>query len=237
MKNLAHWMNCRLALMSFVALRNASQGFQPCPNPRLLAVETGTIHGKERFRTAKNQNGSVLVLALLMLVFLTLIGLAASTNTEVEIQIAGNEKSYNIAFNVADSGAYMTPKIIRRTVEEGAQPSLPGVVTYYDTGDTFFREVMGYITVVEPNKDIEFAVGAVSGTSGYTVRADVARARQISLGGGGVEFGSGSEGVGVGSASGVAVIYAMDCEGAGPSSAQSNILAEYRLIPGVAGGL
>jgi hypothetical protein len=176
-----------------------------------------------------NQDGSVLVIALLMLVFLTLIGIASSTNTQIEIQIAGNERSYNVAFNTADSGVYLTPKIIRRTVEEGAQPVLAGI-TYLDAGEGFFRKVMGY-NPRDTNKEMSFSL------AGHTVSVDVGRDRQISLGGGGVEFGSGAEGVGVGSASGVAVIYEMDSLGLGPNNAQSTIVAEYRLIPGVAGGL
>jgi hypothetical protein len=176
-----------------------------------------------------NQNGSVLVIALLILVFLTLIGIASSTITQIEIQIAGNERSYNVAFNVADSGVYTTPKIIRRTVEDGAQPVLTGI-TYLDAGDGFLREVMGY-NARDASKDMRFAL------AGYTVSVDVGRDRQMSLGGGGVEFGSGAEGIGVGSAGGVAIIYEMDSAGAGPNHARSDIVAEYRLIPGVAGGL
>lgn len=230
MKNLrSNWIISRLIFLHSVAVRTNMQATRSVCRRRIPG-DSGMIKGEERFRIVKNQDGSVLVIALLMLVFLTLIGIASSTNTQIEIQIAGNERSYNVAFNVADSGVYMTPKIIRRTVENGVRPTL-AAITYLPSDDgTFFREVMGY-NPREKDPDVQFAL------SGYTVGVDVGRDRQINIGGGGVEFASGAEGVGVGSAGGVAVIYEMNSTGAGPNNAQSNILAEYRLIPGVAGGL
>lgn len=177
-----------------------------------------------------DEEGSVLIIALLMLVFLTLIGVSATTTTEVEIQIAGNEQFHKRAFFNADSGVYAAPKLIRQCVAESAQPAV-SAVTYLDAGsDTFYREVMGY-DAHDATKDIRYML------SGLTVEVDVDRARQESLAGGGTEFGSGAEGVGVGSAGGVAVIYAMDSSGAGPAASEARVEAEYRLIPGVAGGL
>jgi Tfp pilus assembly protein PilX len=188
------------------------------------------MKGSAGTTSIKSQDGSVLVIALLILVFLTLIGISASTITQIEIQVAGNERAYNIAFNTSDSGVYTTPKVVRRTVEEGARPTL-AAITYLPSDDgSFFREVMGY-NAHDTAKDMSFTL------SGQTVSVDVDRDKQISVGGGGVEFGSGAEGVGVGSAGGVAIIYALDSAGTGPNNASTNIGAEYRLLPGVAGGL
>ncbi|PKN29624.1 MAG: hypothetical protein CVU64_07260 [Deltaproteobacteria bacterium HGW-Deltaproteobacteria-21] len=180
--------------------------------------------------TIGDQNGSVLVIALLILVFLTLIGIASSSITQIEIQIAGNERAYNIAFNTADSGVYMSPKIIRRCFEDGAQPTLTNI-NCTPASPGFFRRVMGYDPPPNNTGNVQFTL------DNQPVSVAVKRDRQISLGGGGIEFGSGTEGVGVGSASGVAVIYKMDSDGTGPNSAKSVIAAEYRLVPGVAGGL
>lgn len=176
-----------------------------------------------------NEKGSVLVVALLILVVLTLLGISASTTTEIELQIAANEKFHKIAFYNADSGVYSTPKLIRSSVEEGAQPPLTLPAKYLDGGD-FFREVMGY-DVYDTDKDIGYTLG------GNTVEVDVRRTGQEAIAGGGAEFGSGSEGVGVGSAGGVAILYTLDSHGEGPSSSQSNIGGVYRLIPSVAGGM
>lgn len=228
MERLSVVQNC---VMSRTAVRGIRHFVSGCPRiavgGRLL--QSGMTKRHAWYEKVNNQDGSVLVIALLILVFLTLIGISSSTITQIEIQIAGNERAYNIAFNVADSGVYLIPKIIRRTVEEGAQPVLSGI-SYLDSGNVFFREVMGY-NAHDAAKDISFTLDS------HTVSVDVARARQISVHGGGVEFGSGSEGVGVGSAGGVAVIYDLDSVGTGPNTAQSNVVAEYRLVPGVAGGL
>lgn len=191
-------------------------------------------------RTTSSQEGSVLVVALLILVFLTLIGISSTRITEVEIQIAGNERAYNIAFNTADSGVYVTPKVIRRSVDDGVQPTFAGGsgISYLNasgqpdsgSGSAFYREVMGF-AAHDAADDISFTLNT------HTVKVDITRAKQMSVAGGGVEFGSGAEGVGVGSAGGVAVIYDLDSKGTGPNSARSNVFAEYRLVPGVAGGL
>jgi len=177
------------------------------------------------------QDGSILVVALLILVFLTLIGISANTTTEIEIQVAGNEQAHKTAFYHADAGVYMTPKIIRSCVEQGLQPSY-STITYLDTQppDAFFRQIMGFDSY-DSDKDIQFTLG------GYTVQVDTQRNRQESIAGGGAEFASGAEGAGSGMTGGVAVIYALDSVGTGPRSSQSEVLAEYRLVPGIAGGL
>jgi hypothetical protein len=183
---------------------------------------------------AGNQNGSVLVIALLILVFLTLIGISASTTTQIEIQIAGNERAYNVAFNSSDSGVHLSPKVVRRCFEDGAQPTLANI-NCTPTSPGFFRKVMGFDPPPNNTGTVHFDLPVENRT--YPVDVSVTRARVVNLGGGGVEFGSGTEGVGVGSASGVAIVYDMNSTGKGPSNASSNVRAEYRLIPGVAGGL
>ncbi len=175
------------------------------------------------------EEGSVLIVALLILVVLTIIGISATTTTEIEIQIAGNDQFHRIAFYGADSGIYSTPKLIRRAVDDDAAPNEPAI-NYNSGADDFYRQVMGFDTYNSAT-DINYTL------SSNTVQVDVKRDRQETLVGGGAEFGTGAEGVGAGSTGGVAVIYAMDSSGAGPSSSQSNIGAEYRLVPGVAGGM
>jgi Tfp pilus assembly protein PilX len=53
----------------------------------------------------------------------------------------------------------------------------------------------------------------------------------------GIEFASGAEGIGVGSAGGVAIFYDMDSLGNGPASSVSDIGGVYRKVVGVPGGL
>lgn len=53
----------------------------------------------------KNEDGSVLITALLLLVFLTLIGISATTTTTTDMQVAGNEKSFKLAFYAAEAAS------------------------------------------------------------------------------------------------------------------------------------
>ncbi len=175
----------------------------------------------------RNEEGSALIVALLCLVLLTLIGIGATNTTTTDIHIAKNEKFHKIAFYHADSGVYATPKLISAAVDGGANPSGTSF-TYLDGGtDTFFREVMGY-DAYDSDMDIRFALG------GENVEVDVERDRTDTLAGGGAEFATGAEGVGTGSAGGVAIYYDMDSFGDGPNSTTSNVGAVYRkvFVPG-----
>jgi hypothetical protein len=182
------------------------------------------------FCPAQRQQGSALIIALLILVFLTTIGISATTTSEIEILVAGNEAFHKIAFYHADSGVYSTPKIIRQCMGEGRQPDF-SEIEYLDSGsDDFYRELMGY-RPHDTDRDIQYTL------SGHRVQVDVERTRHEALEGGGAEFGSGLGGIGVGSTGGVAIYYAMNSLGEGPGKAESAVLAEYRFIPGIAGGL
>lgn len=198
-----------------------------------------------RVDSFREEEGSVLVVALLILVFLTLIGLSASTTSELEIQVSGNEQAYRVAFYNADSGVYFTPKIIRPCIETGAMSGVTdpdsgvtdpnsGLTTYnyLDTTppDAFLRQVMGY-DAYDPYPDIGYSLG------GDGVGVDVRRIGARSMAGGGTEFSSGADGVGGGTTGGVAVIFEMISVGQGPRNSQSQVRAQYRVVPGVAGGL
>ena len=102
---------------------------------------------KER-NLLKNENGSVVVLALIILVLLTLMGMAVTRTTNIEVQVAANDEFSKIAFHNADSGTYVTPRLISETVDEAMAITGAdlGSITYLidATGDNFFRQVMGY---------------------------------------------------------------------------------------------
>lgn len=183
-------------------------------------------------RIQVRQRGSVMVVALIILALLTIIGISATTTSEIDIQIAGNMKAYEIAFHHADSGVYSTPKVISACLDTGTQPDLPSATYFESVSGTseFYREVMGY-KEYDTDRDIGFTL------SGYPVKVDVKRTGQKNLAGGGVEFASGAEGAGAGSSGGVAVFYALDSLGEGPNSARSNVVAQYRKVLGVSGGL
>ena len=181
------------------------------------------------FKRLGDEEGSVIVVALFILVILILIGISATKTTEIEIQIAGNQKFHDIAFYHADSGVYSTPKLISACLDNGAEQDA-AEITYLGSSGTFYREIMGF-DLYDSDRDVRLTLG------GFNVDVDVNRIGQETLPGGGAEFGSGAEGIGVGSAGGVAILYDVDSLGQGPGSSQSNVAVVYRKIMGVAGGL
>ena len=176
-----------------------------------------------------SERGSALVIALMIMVLLTLIGLGIARKTDTDVGVSKNDMFHKEAFYHADSGVYTVPKIISRCLVSGYEVPITGI-TYLGGSGTFYREIMGYDNH-DSDKDARFTI------NGYNVDVDVNRTGQKNLAGGGVEFASGAEGVAVGSAGGVAVYYDLDSVGAGPSSSQSEVLAEYRKVIGVVGGL
>jgi hypothetical protein len=198
---------------------------------------------KRFFCPLQNEEGLVIVVVLFVLVILTLIGVSATSNTVVELQIASNDQLQKIAFYNADSGIYGTPKLISSAINTMLEPPvgtdtdsiapgieyLPNDGTY--TANTFYRQVLGFATYDDGFKDISFALGGIS------VEVDVERRRQQNLVGSGTEFASGSEGIGSGSVGGVAIFYGMNANGTGPRNSASNLMAEYRKVVGVPGGL
>jgi PilX N-terminal len=177
----------------------------------------------------KNEEGSMLIVALMLLMVLTLIGISVTNTSRVEIQVAGNDRFHRVAFQLADSGIYATPKVISACMDQASEADLAGV-TYLGTSGSFYRELMGFIPN-DTDRDLRFVM------SGYNVDIDVARLGQENIAGRGAEFASGSEGVGAGSLGGVGVVYEIDSMTSGPSSALADISAVYRNVVGLPGGL
>jgi hypothetical protein len=214
--------------------------------PVLKILRPGEIMKKSPL-ILKNEKGSTLLVAILILLVLTLLGLAAMTTSVTDIHIAANEKAQKIAFYHSDSGVYALPKLISRIVNDSAAVKLsdegwlhgtddPGLAYSDgdgDTGDHFFRQIMGYDTY-DNGWDVEFYL---DGDTVKEVDLDVEKLRTVNIAGGGVEFASGAEGMGIGSVGGVGIIYGEDSLGQGPRSSQSNVYAEYRKVLGMPGGL
>ena len=184
--------------------------------------------------------GSVTIItAIMVLVIITLVGLSAMDTTTVELQIAGNDQRSRIAFYNADSGVYGIPKIISRIVDTSDPVGIAGETDSIADGVTwnaatnqniFFNQVMGY-AVYDPFPDVAMGQG------GFNTEVDVERIRSQVLAGGGAEFASGVEGIGVGTTGGVAIYYGLDSRGQSTRGAFSNVIADYRKVVGVPGGL
>jgi hypothetical protein len=103
-------------------------------------------------------------------------------------------------------------------------------VTYLGSPGTFYREIMGF-DPHDSDGDVRFVV------TGSNVDVDVNRLGVQYITGGSIEFGSGSEGVGVGSPGGIAIVYDLNSFGDGPGSSKANVAGVYRKLVGVPGGL
>lgn len=186
-----------------------------------------------------DQSGSVIIAALLILVTLTIVGIWAMNNTTVEYEVATNDQLHKIAFTNADSGVYVVPKLISKTINDStAQEVGTGAFEEFEflnggDKDSLFSQIMGYTAWDGGITDLGFS----STSYGNTVEVDINRTGQKNVSGGGVEFASGAEGIGVGSTGGVRILYALDSFGSGPRNSQSNVEATYRKIVGIAGGL
>ena len=176
-----------------------------------------------------NEEGSVMVIAIVILVFLTLVGITATNITETEERISGSHLFHKEAFYHADSGVYTTPKHISDCLDSGAEEVVSGI-TYLGPVNSFYNELLGF-DAWDADRDIRFTLG------GFNVDTDVNRTGTQYLAGGGVEFASGAEGIGVGSAGGIAILYTIDSQGDGSGSAVSRASTVYRKVMGVSGGL
>ena len=195
--------------------------------------------GLKRFlsRMVGNDRGVVLIFALVLMLVLTIIGSSATMTSQIDLKISGNTKVIRTSFYVADGGIMLSPKVISRIITDRALPDLAATpLLTYDT-DNLLEKIMGYIDDDDPGTDTTDIV-MNQGTLG-NLAVDVSRAGTQYLSGGGVEFAAGTEGVGVASAASAAIIYNLASRGTvgtSPRTTESDIVAQYRKVAGVAGG-
>jgi len=189
-----------------------------------------------------NESGAaVLIATILILVAITVIGLGTMNNSTVEMTIASNDQQHKMAFYNADSGVYSVPKLVSRTINEsqvqdiGAGSGTAEGLNYDLRGRTddeaethFYQQIMGF------NLNNE---AAITMQPGINTIINVSRIRRRIVAGGGAEFAAGTEGVGVGSQGGVAIFYQMDSRGFTGRGSNANVIADYRKVLGIAGGL
>jgi hypothetical protein len=186
-----------------------------------------------------DESGSVIIAAMLILVVLTIMGIWAIDTTVTDYHIATNDQSFKIAYTNADSGVYAAPKLVSKAINESS-PQNPAVMGWlgfsFQNGtdeDALYDQILGYTAWDGGLTDI----GMTNTVYNETIEVDIRRTRQALTPGGGVEFASGAEGIGVGSTGGVDVFYTLDSIGPGPRQSVANVVAEYRKVMGVPGGL
>lgn len=186
-----------------------------------------------------NEKGFVLVTAMVVLLLLVLIGLGAMRTSSIEVLIAGNDKFHKEAFYSADSGLYLTPKLLTLAREAGLDPGAGAQITLLGVdgttasdGTRFYNEIMGFVQdATALDKDFRVQVGMMP------VDVDITHTGQRQMVGGGAEFGMGAAGVGAGSTAGAWIGYTLTATGQSPKNSVSVVSASYRYVPGTAGGL
>ena len=174
------------------------------------------------------EEGFILVLAMFMLVLCSIIGVAAMLTSTTEVDIAGNERVHKETFYQAEAGYVVAAEAIREKegygewTDKGIFASLGenGTITIkhldfllegredYPAGSGVWNKDKQNDSV-EKLPDIEIRV-----KDRFNIDVDVDKINVKYIAGGGVEFASGSEGMGV---SMHKVIYNMDCIGTLPS--------------------
>jgi hypothetical protein len=198
-------------------------------------------------RMVGNDRGVVLVFALMLMLVLTIIGSSATMTSQVDLKISGNTKVIRTSFYVADGGIMLSPKVISRIITDRALPSAAQtpLITYDDYAaggedPVLLKKIMGF-AMDSAYQSADAATTDISmdqGTLG-NMAIDITRTATHYLSGGGVEFAAGTEGVGVGGTASAAIIYNLASRGtvgASPKTTQSDIVALYRKVAGVAGG-
>ncbi len=224
------------------------------------------IFGKVNRRfNADSQHGTAIIMAMIILMVLSVIGIYAVSTSTVETKIAGVEQGFQEAFYTADAGepigTYVTKQILHYDpqntgdLESALGPQFPyGIVNsrLYRTGTGTYPSGKLFTNLTrdlsEPHPDTGTGtnadiIAALANSQALGLPAyiqlliKIDRLRSMSVAGGGVEFASGYEGVGLGGGGGVAVVYDVDSVGIyGLRGAESRVSLGYRYVPGVAGG-
>jgi hypothetical protein len=210
------------------------------------------------------EKGFILVTAMVVLLLLVLIGIGAMRTSSIEVLIAGNDKFHKEAFYSADSGVYLTPKLITMARDAGVDPAGPQIVSppppplprllppqsIYLFGDVakLPDETWNY-SASDGTRFYDETMGYVQDAIALApdfqvqvgmmpVDVDIARSSGSEAGvGQGAEFGMGASGVGAGGPSGTWIRYTLTAFGQSPKNTVSVVSAGYRYVPGTAGGL
>lgn len=182
----------------------------------------------------RGNKGSAIVLVLVILVSIAILGASSLNTSNYENKMAGNFKTHEIQFNLADGGVNTVIPMIRDTVSGNAVPTelvTKGVITAAEVDD-FFDQLTGFASY-DPAPDVTIAFGPDAGAdfamgSHVEVAVDIERLGSIAMKGSALKFAHGGSGFNSGSA----VVYRIDSVSAGEQSTQSNVEGVYFKILG-----
>ncbi len=181
-----------------------------------------------------NQRGVAFLTVMLLLLILTVIGVAAVTVSGLENRIAGLARTSEAASSAAESCLGTAVNIIQQTIDQGSLSAAflsnaapPGPVPQTNSA-VLNQEIMGQS---DNHTDVPTGGGAVPNlvqtVGAYTVSGDIDRLYARAKPGAGMQFASGSEGVGGGSG-GIEVLYRIDCRATNVATGTtSRIVAVY----------
>ena len=184
-----------------------------------------------------NERGVVLVFSLVLMLVLTIMGISATMTSEVDLKVSGNTKVIRSAFYLADGGIQLSPKVISRIITNRALPTAAETPLITYDNDNLLGKVMGYIKTDNPANDTADIL-MDQGTQGSLV-VNISRLGTQYLSGGGLEFATGAEGVGISGAASTIITYNFAGRGAvgsWPNTTVAEIAADYRKVAGVSGG-
>lgn len=201
---------------------------------------------------SSDEQGFILIVTMLVLVVLTVLCIGAIDNSTFEMMISSNDRQSRVAFNMADSGAYASGKLISETIVRTddpdyllngltfiniPQPSCSNGAASPNAADDFHSRVLGMTAPrnVALSGPYDFWLQVPAGQGDIYGR--IANRTSSTIAGGGAEFASGAAGVGTGSAGGVAVTFDIDIDSCTTGNARSEVEVRYRKVLGAAGGL
>jgi hypothetical protein len=174
------------------------------------------------------EEGFILVLAMFMLVLCSIIGVAAMLTSTTEIDIAGNERVHKETFYQAEAGYVVGAEALRNKDGMGEWEDNEQLAVLDENSSITIKDGDFLLEkredspagsgnwdkdkqqdTVEQTPDIEIRI-----KDRFNIDVDVDKIDVKYIAGGGVEFASGSEGMGV---SMHKVIYNMDCLGTLPA--------------------
>jgi len=185
----------------------------------------------------KNEKGMVLVLAIFMLALLSMIGLSSMMTSTTDINIAGNDKFSKIVYYQAESGLTIGCEVIEKLQEFPAFDDNE----YFDVGETikipdgsFMQEgtTSNENMVWTPDNQTETVAGNpdIQLSGDLLVNVDVDKLGAKRLAGGGAEFASGDQGIGVNA---YKILFNIQSVGTlpGNSNIKANHIMGYDFIP------
>ena len=206
-----------------------------------------------------SQHGTAIIMAMLILLVLSVIGVYAVSTSTVETKITGVEQGFQEAFYTADAGepvgTYVTKEILHfdpQSLSDFADslasvaPSFPTSIVQSNliTSNKLFINPSSSNprVLTEPQPGSADIIAALTNSQALglpqyvQLLINISRLSVKAMPGGGIEFASGYEGIGLGGGGSEAVIYSVDSVGLyGLRGAESRVSVGYLYVPGVAG--